>query len=636
MSNILEVILNLVDNLTPGIDEASGAMDNLSGSVDSASGSIDSIDIGAIPDVEAAAESAGTSLEGVQEAAAMAAAGIASIDPSPIQDTATAANDASSALSGMGEAGGEIGAMGTALAAMGIAEYVDSAVNAAGDFQDQWTRIGVVTEGVAQTASEVSSEWSGAISDMQAATGRSAGTIRTALLSLGIAGLESQADITAAFTQIANVAGATGYPIEQITNSFSRMVQQGNLSARYLRSMGIGMEDLQRYADSTGTTVDQLTADFKEMTPEMRAATLEAIMMAQYGTAGNDAYKMSWERVKDMMGAAFDYISRIVGGLILPVLIPAMEFFTVILKGVASALDMLPGPVKFILGVLLLLGLGFITVIGILGILFSVIIPGLITGINALNLTLMFLAMNPIVLVVLAIIILIAILYYLWTTNEGFRNAVINAWNTIKAAFMNAFYTIGSGLMWLIGRIWGFYAEIYAWEWSVINAAAQMVSGFMNYLWSLPGQVWNVLVSVGNQIMAIGGYWWSQAYAAASNIWAGFKAALGIASPSHLERAMFAIGDASNDMFKTLSDDASRIAGLNYGGGANVNLQPQGNNDRLTVELNHNFQNVPAGTDEKLLARYVAESFKDSTVADAMDRTVFKKKRDVLRPQGMI
>lgn len=42
-----------------------------------------------------------------------------------------------------------------------------------------------------------------------------------------------------------------------------------------------------------------------------------------------------------------------------------------------------------------------------------------------------FLAANPIVLVVAAVVALIAILVHLWKTNEDFRNAIINAWNKI-------------------------------------------------------------------------------------------------------------------------------------------------------------------------------------------------------------
>lgn len=42
------------------------------------------------------------------------------------------------------------------------------------------------------------------------------------------------------------------------------------------------------------------------------------------------------------------------------------------------------------------------------------------------------LSLNPFVLITVAIIALIAALVYLWNTNEGFREAVINCWNAIK------------------------------------------------------------------------------------------------------------------------------------------------------------------------------------------------------------
>ena len=54
---------------------------------------------------------------------------------------------------------------------------------------------------------------------------------------------------------------------------------------------------------------------------------------------------------------------------------------------------------------------------------------GTIVCVGVLSKAMAFLAANPIVFVVAAVVALIAILVHLWKTNEDFRNAIIIAWN---------------------------------------------------------------------------------------------------------------------------------------------------------------------------------------------------------------
>ncbi|WP_331467782.1 hypothetical protein, partial [Clostridioides difficile] len=48
-------------------------------------------------------------------------------------------------------------------------------------------------------------------------------------------------------------------------------------------------------------------------------------------------------------------------------------------------------------------------------------------------------SMNPFTIALVAIGLLVAGLVHLWNTNEGFRNAVITAWNNIKEVAMTVF-----------------------------------------------------------------------------------------------------------------------------------------------------------------------------------------------------
>lgn len=85
-------------------------------------------------------------------------------------------------------------------------------------------------------------------------------------------------------------------------------------------------------------------------------------------------------------------------------------------------------------------------------------------------------AVNPFVLIVGAIAGLITVLVTLWNTNEGFRNAVINIWNTIKE-------TIGN----VVNTIWTFFTE------TIPNAIQNVINWFKN----LP---YNIGLAIGEAI----------------------------------------------------------------------------------------------------------------------------------------
>ena len=73
---------------------------------------------------------------------------------------------------------------------------------------------------------------------------------------------------------------------------------------------------------------------------------------------------------------------------------------------------------------------------------------------QALNLAM---SMNPIGLVIAAIAAVIAVLVYLWNTNEGFRNAVTAAWNeicnTAEWAFNSAGEAIAAAMDWISEKV---------------------------------------------------------------------------------------------------------------------------------------------------------------------------------------
>lgn len=88
---------------------------------------------------------------------------------------------------------------------------------------------------------------------------------------------------------------------------------------------------------------------------------------------------------------------------------------------------------------------------------------------------------NPIILIVSIIATLVTALITLWNTNDGFRNAVISAWNAIKEAFET-----------VVNAIVGFFTE------TIPNAWNNFITGIQN----LGQTIWNTLVNAWNSIVA--------------------------------------------------------------------------------------------------------------------------------------
>nr|DAT67303.1 MAG TPA: tail tape measure protein [Caudoviricetes sp.] len=117
---------------------------------------------------------------------------------------------------------------------------------------------------------------------------------------------------------------------------------------------------------------------------------------------------------------------------------------------------------------------------------------------------------NPIMLVVTLIAGLIAAIVTLWTTNEGFRNAVINVWNAFKDTVGNAITSVGGFIDNLIswfqalpGRIGAFLSNVISnvqnWASNMVSrasaAGSNFVNGVVSFISGLPSAVWNWLSS---------------------------------------------------------------------------------------------------------------------------------------------
>lgn len=109
-------------------------------------------------------------------------------------------------------------------------------------------------------------------------------------------------------------------------------------------------------------------------------------------------------------------------------------------------------------------------------------------------------SLNPFTIIIIAIIALVAVLLYLWTTNEGFRNAVIAIWAAISGAFTTAGQAIYGVLQWIWSGLLWLWTLLTGWSTSFGTAAQTAGSNFVNnlvsFFTSLPGRLWTLLVLI--------------------------------------------------------------------------------------------------------------------------------------------
>lgn len=628
-----------IQDLKTAIEELQTSSENANNSLSNIGADIDST---TIDEVSSSTEDLSTNAENASNSTTDLGDTVNSLDSSSVsnlsdemsnyRDNTEDANDSTTNLmDGLASAGIAAGLSGTF---MGVA-------NSAGVYSDSMMRATNAAEGAGISADQLQNS----MNTLSEATGRSGSELREAFIiatARGITNLDS-------FNQMMIGAGAQatqfGVDIDTMANKFSNMAMRSNLSARQLAGTGITMEEL---ASVMGVSVDEVSDKWKTLDINTRASILGMAASMNEGKGANEDFKNSWAGLNAQLDIAKGKLMRVIGDAILPTLIPAIEVATQVLDGLASGFQALPTPIKGVIGGIATFAIGFTSVglalNSVLKLVKFAIGPFKLLAqterITAAAQWLLNIAMsaNPIMLVVIAIVALIAILTYLYFTNEQVREkinnlgqsllnlgqwiytGVIGAVETVKNALSNFIqYIIGFGANLLgnigltitniINRIIGFLAWWYTlpskiaitfiniiaralgfgnnFVQKITSAGSRAVNNFLSYIRQLPGQLANEL----NNMLSIVGRWAAtlpqKFWEAGVNAVRNFLGALGIHSPGTMQRMLlWEVSEMGNQVPVKASKLLTNINRLGK------DIVDEFGNPRLDYDINDKLGNV--------------------------------------------
>ena len=314
------------------------------------------------------------------------------------------------------------------------------------------------------------------------------------------------------FTQMASFAKTSGLNTAEaldLTSRATRAAADG--AAFYDKSIESVTESLQSFLKGNfandaalGISATETTRNaaanklygksFKDLSEAQKQLTL--LQMVEDGNKLSGALGQAAREsdgLENVMGnlkqAGTNALSAI-GQPLLEMMIPVFQTLASIVKGVAELFNSLPAPVKdfiVILGVVL-------TIVGALAPIFLTLQAVFMSSFGA-----MIAAALPIIGiitgVVVAITAIVAIVKYLWETNEGFREAVTIIWNAILAVINTVVGEISNFIMSIFGTVVTWWTEnqelIRTSAETVWNAISTVIDTVMTYLGPLIQATWD-------------------------------------------------------------------------------------------------------------------------------------------------
>lgn len=186
--------------------------------------------------------------------------------------------------------------------------------------------------------------------------------------------------------------------------------------------------------------------------------------------------------------------------IIQPVLTLLMTVFNWIIANLPTIAPIVLGVVTAFMGLQ-----GVISIITGIYNAFMTFKTGITLVTTAFNLLKVAFMANPFGLIVMAITTVITIIMTLWNTNEGFRNAVMTAWNAISTAATTIFNAIAS----FLSGIWNTISSVASSVWNGIssflsgvwNGISSTVTSVFNGISSFISGIWNTISGIFSTVI---------------------------------------------------------------------------------------------------------------------------------------
>lgn len=337
------------------------------------------------------------------------------------------------------------------------------------------------------------------------------GTMGAMLKSMG---LDNQ-EITDMSMALAGLAGdmASFYNLDP-TEAFEKLRSGISGETEPLKQLGINMSvaNLEAFAMSQG-----IEKSYDSMTQAEQATLRYQYIMATTADAQGDYAKtadstanktrttmlqfqsLAAELGKELLPLVNDLLSFLQGIIKwFNKLSPAAKKVTLVLAGIAAAI----GPVVSIIGNLIKVGSGIKKLVTTIKS-WSVVTKLMTAAQWLLNAAM---SANPITLIIIAIVALIAIVVLLWTKCEWFREgvmAIITAiWSAIQSAmnFIISIFTTVFNFIWTIVQN---YVNFWITVWSTIfNVVSTVLTTIWNTIQSVFNFIWGIISGVINRIIS--------------------------------------------------------------------------------------------------------------------------------------
>ncbi|WP_407376634.1 hypothetical protein [Methanobrevibacter sp.] len=362
--SIISSAQGMADGVSDAIEGAGSDFDTIAENVDSFSDSVANVDSSTL---EALADTLGMDTEEVERLIASGAdmgtlsAGFNEV-ASAADELETEIQEDIDAMEQLGSAGDVMAAQTFMDVANGMKDSMLGMADTAGTFNDSLMRAGLEAQGAGHSVEDMKNM----VSELSETTGRAGGQIRESFITATARGITDMDS----FQKMMEGAGAQatlfGTDIQSMANSFSGLAAKATISEKFIANMGITMDELGQAMGLTGATADEVKAKWKELDTNQRAAALGMAASMNEGKNANEEYKTSWAGLQEQVNIARGRLERLVGSVILPTLIPAMQLAGTILSGVGDVIQgVMGGPLGGLVSLLGSLGGAFL--IGVSG-----------------------------------------------------------------------------------------------------------------------------------------------------------------------------------------------------------------------------------------------------------------------------